>query len=207
MNKKFFLGLGITTVIFFGILSFLVAQDVFNSYDFDATVGLQRLIPRWFDTFFSSFSLLGSVELTTLILLVLVYLNRKIEGAGVILLFIAVLAIEVLGKFFISHPGPPLSFLRYDIPITLPSFSVHPGSSFPSGHATRTAFLALIIFYMSTRGKRMSNSAKILMLCFMVLLSLIMYISRIYLGEHWLSDVVGGFLLGTGFASLAVLFL
>ena len=131
---------------------------------------------------FSSFSLLGSVEITTLVLLVIVVFNRKIEGAGVVFLFVLALVIEIAGKTFINHPGPPSMFHRYDIPVTMPSFYVN-RFAFPSGHSMRTAFLALIIFYISARSKKLSKSNKILILCFILLLSLIMYASRVYLGN------------------------
>lgn len=207
MNKKFYGWLGLIGVCIFGFFAFIVHKDLLINFDFDTTVKLQDFIPRWFDTFFSSFSLLGSVEITTLGLLILVILNRKISGLGVLFLYVLALVIEIAGKTFINHPGPPAMFHRYDIPITMPSFYVHPGFAFPSGHSMRTAFLAVMIFYMSTRSKKLGGRSKFLILCFIFLLSLIMYLSRVYLGEHWSTDVIGGILLGTGFAALAVLFL
>jgi undecaprenyl-diphosphatase len=207
MNKKNLARLGLFFVTIFGIFAFWVTLDLLNDFDYLATIFLQQTIPTSFDTFFSTFSLFGSVEITTLILLILVGFSRKIQSVGVILLFMASQLLEVAGKFFITHPGPPGIFHRYDIPVTLPSFFIHPGSSFPSGHSLRTAFIAVLVYFISTRSKKLGGGTKILIACLIVLLSLIMYLSRVYLGEHWTSDVIGGFLLGTGFALLSLRYL
>lgn len=207
MNKKNLAGLGLIAVFAFGIFSFFVHKDLFASFDFDTTVRLQNFIPRSFDTLFSGFSLLGSVEVTTLILLILVGINRKIESIGVLFLYIVVLVAEVSGKLFVNHPNPPFMFFRYDIGFNFPSSYVQTGSSFPSGHATRTSFIAVLILFLIWRMKKATKKAKLLMSFVILLIVLTMFVSRVYLGEHWTTDVIGGFLLGSGFSAISLIFL
>ena len=110
--------------------------------------------------------------------------------------------VEVFGKLVLFHPGPPVFFHRSLLPTQLPSFYVHTDFSYPSGHMTRTIFLItvfLVVILFSWKASFKKNITIIMI----ILLSLIMALTRIYLGEHWLSDVLGGSLLGLSFGLFA----
>jgi undecaprenyl-diphosphatase len=68
------------------------------------------------------------------------------------------------------------------------------GFSFPSGHATISIILFCNLIYFSSRYTKKNYFYSILAFS-MVLLFLVDF-SRIYIGVHWFSDIVGGIFLG-----------
>ena len=74
MNKKqrlLVFVLGIFSLFLFAALSYFVHKGFFKQIDFNLTVKLQDHISRRFDSSFSVFSLLGSVEATGVIFLII----------------------------------------------------------------------------------------------------------------------------------------
>lgn len=204
MNKKHLLFLSICLFILFVLFSYLVAKETFTSLDFDTTVKLQDRLPGSLDLPFSLFSLLGLAEITGLIwlLFLLITLIKKYWLSAFSLFFLPLsLAIELFGKLFIYHPAPPNFFYRGIFQSPLPPYYIHANYSYPSGHMTRTAFLILFLMtYLLLRNKFRSRTLiQVILASFL----LAMFVSRVYLGEHWLSDVIGGLLLGSSFGILS----
>lgn len=133
-------------------------------------------------TLFGQSEVLGSVALGV----ALVRLRAGRRDWWVSLLIIVVVAVEFVLKATIPQAPPPHELAR-NVQL-LPFLESPTHFSFPSGHLARTAFL------VSTLRWPGSLSAVIV---------LAMAVTRIYLGEHWPSDVLGGWLLGHGIAALA----
>jgi undecaprenyl-diphosphatase len=75
------------------------------------------------------------------------------------------------------------------------------GFSFPSGHATMAAAMALGFYFVVryVRGRYLWSyaSGAVALGCMFVI-----GLTRLYLGVHWCSDVVAGWALGTAWATL-----
>jgi undecaprenyl-diphosphatase len=65
-------------------------------------------------------------------------------------------------------------------------------SSFPSGHATSSMVFYLVLALVLTAGMRLHRVAVV----GAVLLSFLIGLSRVMLGVHWPSDVIGGWSFG-----------
>ena len=109
--------------------------------------------------------------------------NRKDARNITVNLLIVFLCNTVL-KYLIHRPRPQINPLVTET-----------GYSFPSAHTmVGTAFYGFIIYLVqkNIKTRKISNIITVLL----VILILLIGISRIYLGVHYASDVIAGFLLG-----------
>ncbi|HBP43675.1 MAG TPA: hypothetical protein DD621_03245 [Clostridiales bacterium] len=72
------------------------------------------------------------------------------------------------------------------------------GYSFPSGHSQSISCISTFIVYDIYKDKNNNKSTKVISLVIAILLCLIVGYSRMYLGQHYLTDVLTGFTLGVG---------
>jgi undecaprenyl-diphosphatase len=141
------------------------------------------------DVAFGFLSAFGSLEVAAALLLTLsagLSLGGRRGLAGRLLLaFLATGLLEYLLKQFLPVPPVPTGFARTQdfAPLIVADHSY----PYPSGHALRSTILLGTIYLLSKNG---------LLRAGVVLVLLGLLVSRVYLGTHWTSDVVGGVLLG-----------
>lgn len=206
-QKAAFFLLGTFIFLFFALLSYLVHKNTFLQFDFDTTVRLQDNISRRFDGAFSLLSLVGNFEIATLFLLIILIFSRKLLSIFVLFFYAAFHFIELYGKSFVEQLPPPEFMLRVQKIIELPQFHVRQEFSYPSGHAGRAVFLSVLLGFILSRTKKLSRTQKVFILSLLLIYDIAMFTSRVYLGEHWVSDVLGGGLLGLSLGILATILL
>lgn len=206
MKKYLLVLLGALVFFAFVFFSYLVHKDVFTSFDFDTTVKLQDNLPRRIDPYFSMLSELGNFEFLLIFLIILLLVFRKfVAGVFVIAFFAAFHLIEIYGKTFVQHPPPPEFMLRIEKLLEFPQFHVRSEFSYPSGHSGRTAFVSIILMFLVGKSKRLKPIHKFIIYSIVICFDIAMFVSRIYLGEHWTTDVAGGALLGAALALIATI--
>ncbi len=204
MNKKILKTTGVLFLVFI-IFTAFVGLNFFSRVDLLTTIIMQGILPRVFDIPFSLLSLVGSAEIVSIFILILWFIYRKLNIIFVLINFAMFHVIELFSKSFITHLGPPHQFLRYYFPFNFPSSSVKPGSSFPSGHVGRTMFVSILLIFIVSKSSKLTKKQKQLIFALIIIFDILMALSRVYLGEHWLSDVIGGGFLGSAFGLVSLL--
>ncbi len=151
--------------------------------------------PRWLEEVARDVtSLGGNAILTGLTLAVAGYFALAAKRGAAILVLASVgggMALSTLLKFGFSRPRPDL------VPHVVEVYT----ASFPSGHAMLSAVTYLTLGALLVRMQARWR-VKIYILALAVTATLLVGLSRVYLGVHWPTDVLAGWCVGASWALL-----
>jgi undecaprenyl-diphosphatase len=151
--------------------------------------------PAWLEEAMRDLTALGSMIVLTIITLAVV-VHLVLAGKRHAALF---LVVAVGGGVLLSYGAKAI----YERP--RPDLVVHAArvftSSFPSGHSMMAAVVYLTLGTLLARVQP-QRLLKLWLIGLAVLITVAVGISRVYLGVHWPSDVVGGWALGASWAML-----
>ena len=105
------------------------------------------------------------------------------------------LLMTIAGKEAIGRLRPPLE-------AAVPPFESSP--SFPSGHSLNAIVIAGVVAYLMVLRKSRHRRTPILIVVLAAVFALTMGLSRVYLGHHWLTDVIVAWTLGLAWLAVVI---
>ena len=191
--------------LLFCLIAILVSAGLTKSFDDTILLSMRQtenasipVGPAWLKNFMIDISSLGSVSIIVLIVVFVsgfLIIKRDFKLLRVIL-FAAIGGgiIDLLLKILFTRPRPEI----------VPHFVNAEFWSFPSGHSIMSSvvYLSLAAIFIPVK---MNENIKKYFLIFAVVITLLVGLSRIYLGVHYPTDVLAGWLLGTAWSCISIL--
>jgi undecaprenyl-diphosphatase len=185
-------------------------MDFLEGLDLHVLRWFQAAHRPWLDPVVANLTDLGHRYVITAVALAgaAVFLARR-QARPALLLVAAALACWVLVegvKRTVQEPRPPRAEVRRVTPSELSEVLRQPSwaeasYSFPSGHALGSASVYLTLALLVAHRLR-RRRWRVLVVAGSVVLVLVIGVTRLYLGAHYLSDVVAGWAAGAGCALL-----
>ena len=184
------------------VLALAIAARTVAYFTFDVTIthAIQNVSAGWFDALMYALTWIGFAP-QSWIIAILIILFLLISGLKweTLVTFVSLILVTLLGlgiKLAVVRPRPSADLVRVMTQLN--------DYSFPSGHVLYfTAFFGFLLFLTYTLVKPIWwRTVLLIILGAMVAL---IGVSRIYEGQHWASDVLAAYLLGSVWLSLTIL--
>lgn len=194
-NKQSYLRYASFAALFFVILGYAVKfyPETLAGFDEGIQSAFRGSLPALSTFFWTHITLLGNVGVTILLTLALAsffyWKKWKAEAYFLILNFALMGFLSTALKYVYQRPRPTINWLISTV-----------GYSYPSWHTASTLLIAgFLVVILQQRMKK----GKLRLLCqaSMLLVAVLVALSRIYVGVHFPTDILGGWLL-----ALTVLF-
>ena len=154
--------------------------------------------PAWVEELARDFTALGGIAILTFLVLAVagfLWLRRQRRSAWFLLLSVATgIVLSQLLKSAFDRPRPDL----------VPHGSYVYTASFPSGHSMMAAIVYLTLAALLARTLT-SWALKAYVMLLAIAAILMVGISRVYLGVHWPTDVLAGWIVGAAWALFCAL--
>ena len=199
-RANIFLAYLVVAVIVFLVLAVLAKTVAYFTFDLSMAQLIQSFHPAWFDVLMRTLTWIGfgpqAYVITLLVLVALFVSGLKWETAVSAISVAGSTALGLALKVLVDRPRPSADLVN--VLSQLNDFS------FPSGHVLFfTVFFGFQMFMAYTLLKpSWWRSAILLVLGAMVTL---VGVSRVYMGQHWPSDVMAAYLLGSVWLTATVL--
>ncbi|KRE66713.1 phosphatase PAP2 family protein [Paenibacillus sp. Soil750] len=182
-----FLVLSILSVICFSVVASLIKGRWIAQFDSRVISAVQGMESPWLTTIMKCFTFIGSTPVVITLsicslFLLFKFLNHRLELVLFLVLVAGTAILNQLLKLVFQRERPTLHRLIEES-----------GYSFPSGHSMAAFALYAALSFLLWRHVP-SKGGRTIVICISILMILMIGSSRIYLGVHYPSDVVGAYL-------------
>ena len=186
----------------FASLAYAAYRVPYFALDLQTTQAVQGIAFPWFHSLMVAVSWPGfppQVYIFVVVVSIGFYATHQKREAVFLLVSAVGIAVVSQGvKLLIDRPRPPAALVHVLIP------NLNGGHwSFPAGHVESYVVIFGFIAYVAYTGWR-HNMLRGAATGFGLVMIALIGVSRIDSGEHWLSDAVGGYLLGSAFLLIAL---
>jgi len=184
----------VVLAIAFVSLALTVRTTPYFSFDLAITRAVQSFNPPWFDWLMHTISFTG-FQPQVLVWIVLVMLALFVTGyrwESITMLF-ASTGISGLGyavKFLVDRPRPSSDL------VNVTQLIENGRHSFPAGHVEVNVVVMGLLIYLALTVFKLSW-LRVVLIIFLGSQIALVGLTRIYEGEHWFTDVIGGYLFGS----------
>lgn len=190
---------GATYLVALGVFAYFAAVVVNFPWGVTVSTTVQSWRSAWLDTTMRVVSELGVLEvaapLVAITAVTLFIAGWRAEGIFMVLTPSAGRLVTLVVKGIVDRPRPSEDLVQV--------LQDAASASFPSGHVVHSVVYLgalAVVLNLRLRPSRRLRTAQALI----VALVLATGLSRIYLGMHWLGDVVGGFAFGAAVVAAAL---
>jgi undecaprenyl-diphosphatase len=198
IEPKMLIGVLAATLLLlaFSLLANAVGEGSARAFDEWLLVALRTpgdladpLGPKWLEEMMRDFTAMGSTGVLTLMVLAVAgFLALTAKTHAAVFVPVSVTGGVIVGqamKLFFGRPRPEM----------VPHGAEVYTASFPSGHSMMSAVVYLTLGALLARTQP-EPTVKAYILVIAVVLTVLVGISRVYLGVHWPTDVLAGWTLG-----------
>jgi len=190
-KPKLLVSLLILLILIFTGLSVLIAYNPILQFDINVSLAVQKYQAKWLDYLMLAVSLFGELpwSLLSVLAVAAIFYFNKLKRESYFIALVLFSGLVILGiKNIINRPRPTSFYVRL--------VEVNRFQSYPSGHVLSYVLFFGFLIVLMQNLKTIDKVWRNLITTISVFLVIMIAPSRIYLGAHWFTDTLGGFLLG-----------
>jgi membrane-associated phospholipid phosphatase len=187
-----------STLLFGDVLDDVLNRNEIARFDLPIVRFIVENRVAWLTIAMKGVTQLGRSEVVVFVMLAAgIHFHRRTGRWRPMLLLLSAaggaLLLDLVAKIAFAQPRPPAAWMA------VPAY----GYGFPSGHTTLAAMYITLAHFISRLERRWPT--KVFTYSAGITIAFLIGISRVYLGVHWPTDVIGGWALAAGWIGILLM--